>query len=338
MWIALKRLSVGVFLIALASGVLLYSDWSNRRTPSADKSRAKKWRLALVELNNVLDVEQAEHGVLEGLQQAGLVKGRDYEIRIQNAQGDMATVNTLVDNAVSQGADLLITFSSPTLQVALHRVQHLPIVFTYVADGVITGAGRSKTDHLPNVTGVDFEGPFAATLDLVRLCLPKVHAVGTLFVPSEVNSVFQKDQLVEEAGKIGIEVVTVPASTSSEVPDAALALMSRRIDAVLQIGGNLTAAAFSSIGQAARKARVPVFAMQSEQARQGATVVMARDCDEAGKSAALMAARIMRGESPASIPFASVTATRLIINLEAAAAIGLRVPPVLVQQAQEVIR
>jgi ABC-type uncharacterized transport system substrate-binding protein len=173
---------------------------------------------------------------------------------------------------------------------------------------------------------------------MVRLCLPNVHTVGTLFVPSEVNSVFQKDRLVEEAGKMGIGVVAVPASTSSEVPDAALALMSRRIDAVLQIGGNLTAAAFSSIGQAARKARVPVFALQSEQARQGATVVLARDCDEAGKLAALMAARIMRGESPASIPFASVTATRLIVNLEAAAAVGLKIPPVLLRQAQEVIR
>jgi ABC-type uncharacterized transport system substrate-binding protein len=46
----------------------------------------------------------------------------------------------------------------------------------------------------------------------------------------------------------------------------------------------------------------------------------------------------MRGESPGSIPFASVTTTRLIVNLEAAAAVGMKIPPVLVQQAQEVIR
>jgi ABC-type uncharacterized transport system substrate-binding protein len=156
MWSSLKRLSTGFLLIACVSGALLYSDWNNRGSRPR-RSGVKKWRLALVELNNVLDVEQAEHGVLEGLRQAGLAPGRDYEIRIQNAQGDMATLSSLVDNAVSQGADLLITFSSPTLQVALHRVAHLPIVFTYVANGVITGAGRSMTDHLPNFTGVDFE-------------------------------------------------------------------------------------------------------------------------------------------------------------------------------------
>ncbi len=329
---------MGTALIGTTSGVLLYSDLPNRKTPSLRQHRDKKWKLAVVELNNVLDVEQAERGLLEGLGEQGLVPGRDYDIRVQNAQGDMATVSSLIDNAVSQGADLLITLSSPTLQVALQRVKHLPIVFTYVADGVIAGAGRSKSDHLPNVTGVDFEGPFAATLDLLRQCLPNVRSVGTLFVPSEINSVFQKDRLIEEASRVGIRVVSVPASTSSEVPDAALALMSSNIDAVLQIGGNLTAAAFSSIGQAARNAKIPVLALQSEQAKQGAAVVLARDCQEAGKSAAAMAARIMRGESPASIPFTSVTTTRLIVNPQAAAAAGLKLPPAILQKAQEVIR
>ena len=336
MFALIRRLWVGMALIALTSGVLLYSDLPSRKAGSP-AGHGRKWKLAVVQLNNVLDVEQAQEGLFAGLAQEGLAAGRDYEIRVQNAQGDMATLSSLIDNAVSQGADLLITFSSPTLQVALQRVKHRPIVFTYVADGVITGAGRTRSDHLPNVTGVDFEGPFAATLDLLRQCVPGVKTVGTLFVPAEVNSVFQKDRLANEAGKIGIRLVAVPASTSSEVPDAALALMSSGIDAVLQIGGNLTAAAFTSIGLAARKARLPVFALQTEQARQGAMVVLARDCQEAGKSAAAMVARIMRGENPAAIPFSSVTTTRLIINTAAASAIGFKLPAAVLRKAQEVI-
>ncbi|HEY2014978.1 MAG TPA: ABC transporter substrate binding protein, partial [Bryobacteraceae bacterium] len=113
---------------------------------------AKKWNVQMIELNNVLDVEETEQGVLTGLKDAGLVEGRDYELHKQNAQGDMATVNTLVDNAIAQGADILVTFSTPTLQAAIQRAGNHPVVFTYVASAIAAGAGKSVTDHLPNVT------------------------------------------------------------------------------------------------------------------------------------------------------------------------------------------
>ncbi len=61
---------------------------------------AKKRNVNLVEFNNVLDVEEAEHGVLTGLRESGLVEGRYYEVKIRNAQGDMGTVNSLIDAAV----------------------------------------------------------------------------------------------------------------------------------------------------------------------------------------------------------------------------------------------
>jgi ABC-type uncharacterized transport system substrate-binding protein len=283
-------------------------------------------------------VEQAEQGVLQGLREQNFILGRDFDYLVQNAQGDMATLNPLVDNAVSQGADLLVTFSSPTLQTAIHRVKRLPIVFTYVANGVIAGAGRSSTDHLPNVTGVDFDAPYADTLDVLKQCVPHARTIGTLFVPSEVNSVYLKDRLVQEAGEMGLRVVALPASTSSEVPDAALALVAQKIDAILQVGSNLAASSYTSIAQAATKARIPSFGQQSELARQGATVVTARDCIEAGRGAGIMAARILRGESAGAIPFASVATSRLIVNATNAAAIGLRIPDAIMRQAKEVIR
>jgi ABC-type uncharacterized transport system substrate-binding protein len=298
---------------------------------------AKKWGVNLVEFNNVLDVEEAEHGVLTGLREAGLVEGRDYDIKIRNAQGDMGTVNSLIDAAVTDSADLLITLSTPTLQAALQRARGLPIVFTYVASGVIAGAGRSDEDHLPNVTGVYLGGGYAELLAIMREYFPSVHTVGTLFVPSEVNSVFHKDQLTEAARKVGIEVVAVAASTSAEVPDAALSLCSRKLDALCQIPGNLTAASFPSIAQAARRARLPIFAFQSSQARAGAAVVLARDYEDGGREAGLIAARVMRGESPASIPFQPLSKTRLIVNLEAARSSGLTLPTALIKRAEEVI-
>jgi putative ABC transport system substrate-binding protein len=355
MGVIIKRLSLGFSLIALTSGVLLVSDWGRRSGGGSHKPQGaslqhasqpvltasrpllKKWKVHLIELNNILDVEETEQGIMEGLGQANLAAGRDYEIAISNAQGDMATVIGLVDSALSQGADLLITLSTPTLQAALQRAQRVPIVFTYVANGILAGAGRNNEDHLPNVTGISIVGAYGDMISLLRQCLPSARRIGTLFVPAEVNMVFNKDQLVEAAGKTGIEVVPVAVSTSSEIPDAALALMSRNIDALCQIPGNLTAGAFGGIAQAARKAKLPIFAFQKVQAREGAVITLARDYHDAGRGAAFLAARIMRGEKPASIPLQSLNKTNLIINLEAARASGLSVPPSLLSKADEVI-
>lgn len=296
----------------------------------------KKWKVSIIEYNNVLDVEESEEGVMEGLKEAGLVEGRDYEINVKNAQGDMTTINSLIDTALTEGADLLITMSTPTLQAALQRAQGRPIVFTYVASAVAAGAGRSDEDHMPNVTGVYTTGAYDDMISVIRELIPSVRTLGTLFVPSEVNSVTHKDKLTEAAKKAGIELIAVPVNTSAEVADAALALCSRRIDAVCQITGNLTASSFPSIAQAARRAKLPLFAFQSTLS-EVAVVTLARDYHNAGQEAALIAARVMRGENPATIPFKSYTQTRIIINLEAARAVGLTIPPALMQRAEEVI-
>lgn len=306
--------------------------------PHASVAPSKKWKLRLVELNNVDDVKETEQGIRAGLRESGLVEKRDYEVTTGNAQGDMATVNGLIDAAVDGGADMLITLSSPTLQVAAQRARSLPVVFSYVASAVAAGAGRSDTDHLLNVTGVYFRTANAEMRAVIRECLPRARSIGTLFVPSEVNSVYTKDLLAEEARRAGLELVTVAAGTSSEVPDAALALASRKIDALCQIPGNLTAAAFSSIVPAARRARLPVFAFQTIRAREGATVVLARDYVDAGKQTAQFAARSIRGESPASIPFQPVGGKiRLLVNVGAARTIGLDLPPALIQRADRLM-
>jgi ABC-type uncharacterized transport system substrate-binding protein len=322
-------------LVARADVVI---DETGKHDKAPRRGLARKWKLALVQLNNVMDVEETEAGVLAGLKEAGLAEGRDYELHKQNAQGDMATVNTLVDNAVAQGADMLITFSTPTLQAALQRARNRPVVFTYLANGVAAGAGKSNTDHQPNVTGVEFTTAFSEMFPLMRKLMPALRTIGTIFVPSEVNSVFYKDQIAAYARKEGLELVALPASTSSEVPDAALALATRGVNAICQIPGNLTAAAFASISRAAGRARIPVFAFQTSQAHEGAAVVLARDYFEAGRLTAAMAVRIMRGENPAKMPFQSVSRSKLMVNLPAANNAGLPLPDEVVKKAEQVIR
>jgi ABC-type uncharacterized transport system substrate-binding protein len=310
---------------------------TNPATPAAARPLTKQWNVDLIEYNTVVDVEEAEEGVLGGLRSSGLVEGRDYSVRIRNAQGDMATMNSLVDAAIIDRADLLITFSTPTLQAAIQRSQGVPVVFNYVANAVWAGAGRSDTDHLPNVTGVYLPGAYDEMIALVREVLPNARVLGTLYVPSEVNTVYHRDRFVEVASKAGMEFVTVAANTAAEVSDAALSLASRKIDAICQLPGNLTASAFPTIAEAARRARLPLFGFQTSAAEAGAQLVVARDYRDAGAAAALLAVRVMRGESPGSIPFEPARHTRLVANVDAARAIDLRIPASVLARAERVI-
>ena len=83
------------------------------------------------------------------------------------------------------------------------------------ANAVWAGAGRSDTDHLPNVTGVYLPAAYEEMIALVREVLPQARVLGTLYVPSEVNTVYHRDRFVEAARKAGLEIVTVAANTAS---------------------------------------------------------------------------------------------------------------------------
>jgi ABC-type uncharacterized transport system substrate-binding protein len=305
------------------------------KSEAVQRPLAKTWRISLIELNRVADVEEAEHGVLEGLKEVGLVEGRDYRYSIRNAQGDMATVSGLVD-AAARDSDLLITFSTPTLQAAMQRVKQLPIVFNYVADPIAAGAGTTNESHLSNVTGTYLVGAYDDMMPMIRTYLPKARVLGTVYVPAEVNMVSQKDVLEKAARRAGFELKAVPANATNEVADAALALVAGRIDAICQLPGNLTMAAFPNIAQVAHRARVPIFGFQSGQASD-AVLTLARDYYDSGREAARLAARIMRGESPARLPFVGMANVQIVVNQAAARAAGLTSPATVVAKAQKVI-
>lgn len=309
----------------------------HRRAAAANRPLSKRWRIQFVQLNQTLEVEDAERGVRKGLEDAGLVEGRDYEALVRNAQGDMATVSSLIDAAVTERADLIVTFSTPTLQAAMQRTRSIPIVFNYLADPVAAGAGTSDTQHRENVTGVYLIGAYAGMLPIIRAVHPGARILGTVYVPAEVNMVSQLAALRRAGQEAGLEIRAIAANTTAEVADATLALIANGIDAICQLPGNLTVSAFPSIVQAARQARMPIFAFQSSQAQAGAIVTLARDYYDSGREAAMLASRVMRGEWPATIPLSGFSGTRVIVNPGAARAAGLTLPPDLVARADQVI-
>ncbi len=338
MWESFRRIALGLALISLTAGTLLLSDLNRRieadgarKTPR--QQAGKPWKLNLLYYVDAPAYEEALEGVMKGLKESGLVENRDFTLMVRNAQGDMATANSMVDLATANDLDLLITLSTPMLQAAINRAGNLPIVFSIVANPLLAGAGMSNEQHRPNLTGIYTTSDFQGMMEVLPLIMPQVRRIGTLFVPSEVNSVFYKDLLTEAAQQVGVEVIAVGVSSTAEVVDGALALTSKQLDAICQISDNLTSAAFVSIIRAAEQAHLPLFGFQSSHLHDGAVAVIARDFEDAGREAAFLAVRILQGESPASIPFQPIQQSRLMINLDVARAANLTIPTSLLQRA-----
>jgi ABC-type uncharacterized transport system substrate-binding protein len=298
---------------------------------------ARKWRIHVIEYVDSLTMEETRKGLFEGLQQQGLVKGRDYEIHRGCAQGDTATLSGLIDAARTAQADMIVPTATPALQVAIGKVKDTPIVFTSVGSGVAAGAGKSDTDHMPNVTGVTVASDFVGMMALLKECLPHVRRIGTLFVPSEINSVLYRDLMAAAARQAGLELVTVPVSGTSEVPDGADALAGN-VEAICQLSDNVCLTSFSAISTAARKARVPLLGFATGTVTEGgAAVALARDYEDAGRQCAAMMARVIRGESPAGMPFEPLKTSRIVVSRRNAAALGMRIPDPVIKRAGKVV-
>ena len=212
----------------------------------------------------------------------------------------MASLGSLFDSAKTAGTDLYVVYSTPTLQTAIRKVQDTPVVFTVVADPFLAGAGKSDARPLAEchwrLHAWALIGKWPNCCGIISRQLNGSARCSVLPKPTRSAN---KDLFVREAARCGLTVETVPANTPGDLPDAALALCSRRLDAVVQVVDNLSAAGFPAIARAAAQAQLPALPARVPASRQGAAVALARDYYDAGRETALKAASIMRGESPA---------------------------------------
>ncbi|HEX5574255.1 MAG TPA: ABC transporter substrate binding protein, partial [Gemmatimonadales bacterium] len=165
---------------------------------------------------------------------------------------------------------------------------------------------------------------------------PKARKVGVLFSPEEQLSVTFKDRFTEAAKKASLQVVAVPVSNINEVGSATQSLCSQKVGAI-ELFGNVAHAGFESLIKVANDCRVPVFSPSPFEVLKGAVASFFPDFQEGGVEAGKMVARVLRGESPASIPFYRVKTTKLMVNPAEAGKAGVSVPPEVVKQADTVV-
>ena len=287
-------------------------------TPVVHPDRPYKLRMVLYSETEF--AERCREGLLDGIKKAGLQEGKDYELIVYNAQGDMSTLSSIMTTVRSDQVDLLMVISTPALQASLRQAgTETRIVFTGVGDAVKAGAGKSESDHLPNVTGITTRSPFDEMALLIRETLPAVKEVGTLFTPAEINSVLYKDWFMEALQKQDIGLKAVPVTSSADVPQSATELCRSGIDIVCQIVDNLTRPGFALIARKAADNHLPVYVFDSDQIKSGGVICLSRDYYDAGLEAAEVAVRVLNGEKPDDIPFSNTRSQKMIYDSDLAA-------------------
>ena len=293
--------------------------------------------LRLVMYNETQFAEDCARGLLDGLTRGGLVKNENYTLRIMNAQGDMSTLSSIMTGVKADQVDLLMVITTPCLQAALRQAgNETRIVFTGVGDGVKAGAGKSETDHLPNVTGITTRSPFDGMAQLIKETLPNARAVGTLYTPAEINSELYRKWFEEALAKYDIDLISVPVTCSADTTQSSIALCRENIQAVAQIVDNTTRPGFAQIVRKATDNTLPVYVFESSQMADGATLCIARDYYDAGLEGAEKALRVLRGTSPADIPFSNTQSETLQVNMTLAKKFGLTLSGEMISNAKKV--
>ena len=314
----LKHLWLGTVLIVATASVLLLSDLNHRQKRSAPAA-GRLPRIAIMQIASTSLLDDTVGGILEGLREGGYEDGRTVRIQRFNASGDYTTANTMARDIVSSGYDLIITASTPAVQImaAANRDGKTVHVFGTVTDPYGSGIGITGPEpgqHPAHLVGIGTFQPVAHTFTIARQMSPALKRVGVVWNPTEHNSEACVLKARAQCRELGIELIKVNAGSPPEVAEAVRSVLSRGVDAVWIGGDTIATAAITTIVSAARAAHVPVFTNDPTDVTRGALFGLGASYREVGRTIAGLAVRILRGTDPRTLRVDNVVPERLGLN------------------------
>lgn len=257
-------------------------------------------------------------GLKEKLAERGFVEGRNIDYRMDHAQGDIALIPAILQKVDQSDADLVVTLTTPCLTAAAATVKNKSVVFTEVYDPIAAGAGKSAADHLPHITGVGSFPPLEKMIDVMRAIDPELTSVGVVYNSAEANSrkVLSVARKMVAGRRIRLEEATV--TNTSEILQAAQVLVQQGVDVLWEVGDNTVNEGLEALIKAGLDAGIPVVNSDANSCIRGSLAGVGISFYESGYAAGDLAARVLLGESPASIPFEEIRVVRIGVNLEVA--------------------
>ena len=271
----------------------------------------------------------------EGLRELGYIQGKNIQVEFRSAEGKLNILPELAAEFVRLKVDVIVASETPSVQAAKRATGEIPIVMAPSGDPVGTGLIASLARPGGNVTGLSAATAELAgkSLELIREMMPTASRVAALADPTNAFTRPFLEQIDLAARTIGIEIEVVMLRGTEEFDAVFAGMAAKRIDAVI-VQPTLPRAPIIALVQ---KYRLPSVSGNRAFADAGGLMSYSGSLADRYRNAAPYVDRILKGARPADLPVQQPTKFELVINLKAAKAMALAIPPALLARADEVI-
>jgi putative ABC transport system permease protein len=291
--------------------------------------------IGVVQVSSIPPLDDAREGFYKALADSGYVRDVSVTFIERNAQGDIPTLSLIMREFLQQGVTQVATMSSVATQTAMKVITDRPIIFGAVANPYVINAGTSATTHRPNVTGAEIPLPVDEALALAISTFPRSKVWGTLFDPADPFAEHYLGIVKRKAEQLGIQYVTVACTGPQDIATGVQALRAQGVNGIMQVPSVMIGGGFSALIKQARELGMPVVA--SNTGYVGAPIALGASFFDNGYAQGLLLIRVLRGESPADIPFKTSAVPKMVVDLGAAADFGVTIPADVIARASEVI-
>jgi len=276
----------------------------------------------------------------EGLGETGYVEGRNVAIEYRWAEGSYDRLPALAADLVGRKVDLIVASGGPTSALAAKSATStIPIVFTAVGDPVRAGLVASLARPGGNVTGFSilFAELTPKRLELLSELVPRAKVIALLVNPSSPEAESMIRDVQEAARTKGVQLPILKAGTDSEIDAAFASLVQLDVDALVVGDDPFFGSRPERLVALASRHAVPAIYWRREFAADGGLISYGPSLTASYRQAGIYTGRILRGAKPADLPVQQPTTFELVVNLQAAKALGLTIPPSILARADEVI-
>jgi putative ABC transport system substrate-binding protein len=292
---------------------------------------------------NLAGTPPASHvAFLEGLRDLGYVEGRNVVIEYRDAEGKVERFPALLAELIALKVDVIVAPGTPAALAAKHATRTLPIVFPVAVDPAQSGLVTSLARPGGNVTGLS-----ALVSELVGKCLeqltqavPGVSRVAVLWQPGGLDERTEKEMLkgAEVAGRaLGVRLQFVQARGPADFERAFSEMTKARAGALTVLTSVMFVNERRRLVDLAAENRLPAAYAQREFVDAGGLMSYGTNVADLFRRAATYVDRILKGAKPGDLPVEQSTKFELVINLKAAKALGLTIPPSVLARADQVI-
>ena len=276
----------------------------------------------------------------QGLRALGYVAGKNIVIEWRYAEGKLERLPALAAELVGLKVDVIVTGGPEPTRAAKEATSTIPIVMAQDTDPVGNGFVASLARPGGNITGLSTLSPEISgkQLELLKEIVPRLSRVAVLWASTNPGNTQMLREVELAAGAFGVKLQFLDILGPKDIETAFRAASKGRADAVLVLASGVAASHRTEIAEFAIKSRLPAIYPRREYVEDGGLTSYGASFTDMDRRAATYVDKILKGRTPADLPVEQPMKFEFIINLKAAKAIGLTIPPNVLVRADSVIR